>query len=127
MQLSGLHHKEKWLSFSKPLSMGETVEASAVLRDAAVTTAFLWRHCFRGGGGEGSRQAQRIVQAGDVLKSRKGGRKLDRKARRPGGKAARCGPIARRWFRFWLPPTASRDAQHHRRGLRQCIANRFLR
>ena len=46
MPLSGLHHKERGLSFSKLLSMGETVEASAVLRDAAVTTAFLWRHCF---------------------------------------------------------------------------------
>ena len=41
--LSGLHHKERWLSFGASLAKGETVKASC---DVAVSTAFRWRHRF---------------------------------------------------------------------------------
>ena len=50
--LSGLHHKERWLSFGASLAEGETVKASAARRDVAVSTAFRWRHRFSGGGAE---------------------------------------------------------------------------
>ena len=44
--LSGLHHKERWLSFGASLAKGETVKASAARCDVAVSTAFRWRHRF---------------------------------------------------------------------------------
>ena len=44
--LSGLHHKERWLSFGASLAEGETVKASAARCDVAVSTAFRWRHRF---------------------------------------------------------------------------------
>ena len=50
--LSGLHHKERWLSFGASLAKGETVKASAARCDVAVSTAFRWRHRFSGGGAE---------------------------------------------------------------------------
>ena len=37
--LSGLHHKERWLSFGASLAKGETVKASAARCDVAVSTA----------------------------------------------------------------------------------------
>ncbi len=70
--LSGLHHKERWLSFGASLAEGETVKASA-----------------RGGSGV----LKGIVEADEtyMLESRKGTRKLGRKARRRGGKAKKRG------------------------------------
>ena len=38
--LSGLHHKERWLSFGASLAKGEAVKASAARCDVAVSTAF---------------------------------------------------------------------------------------
>ena len=74
--LSGLHHKERWLSFGASLAKGETVKAAA--RCDAVSTAFRWRHRFLAA----------ARSAGDhyVLESRKGARGLGRKARRRGGR-----------------------------------------
>lgn len=91
--LSGLHHKERWLAFGKALSTGETVKASAERCDVAVTTAFRWRHRFLKAVEMAPDKLKGIVEADGtcVLKSRKGERKLDSKARRRGGKAAKRG------------------------------------
>ena len=71
--LSGLHHKERWLSFGASLEKGETVKASAARSDSEVLKG--------------------IVEADEtyVLESRKGARGLGRKARRRGGKAKKRG------------------------------------
>ena len=71
--LSGLHHKERWLSFGASLAKGETVKASAARSDSEVLKG--------------------IVEADEtyVLESRKGARGLGRKARRRGGKAKKRG------------------------------------
>ena len=96
--LSGLHHKERWLSFGESLAEGETIRGSAERCGIAPSTAHRWRHRFL----EAVRQAPDrlvgIVEADEtfVLESRKGERKLDRKPRR--SRASRC--------RSWSPPIA---------------------
>ena len=102
--LSGLHHKERWLSFGASLAKGETVKASAARCDVAASTAFRWRPARRWRGfwrrpRTGSRRSacsevlKGIVEADEtyVLESRKGARGLGRKARRRGGKAKKRG------------------------------------
>ena len=109
--LSGLHHKERWLSFGASLAKGETVKASAARCDVAVSTAFRWRHrflaaarCdvavsirwrhrFLAAARSDSEVLKGIVEADEtyVLESRKGARGLGRKARRRGGKAKKRG------------------------------------
>ena len=91
--LSGLHHKERWLSFGDSLAQGETVKASAERCDVAVSTAFRWRHRFLAAARGGSGVLKGIVEADEtyMLESRKGTRKLGRKARRRGGKAKKRG------------------------------------
>ena len=90
--LSGLHHKERWLSFGASLAKGETVKASAARCDVAVSTAFRWRHRFwrrRGAIRRCSRGSKRTRptswRAGRVRAG------LGRKARRRGGKAKKRG------------------------------------
>ena len=92
--LSGLHHKERWLSFGASLAKGETVKASAARCDVAVSTAFRWRHLmFLAAARSDSEVLKGIVEADEtyVLESRKGARGLGRKARRRGGKAKKRG------------------------------------
>ena len=91
--LSGLHHKERWLSFGASLAKGETVKASAARCDVAVSTAFRWRHRFLAAARSDSEVLKGIVEADEtyVLESRKGARGLGRKARRQGGKAKKRG------------------------------------
>ena len=91
--LSGLHHKERWLSFGASLAKGETVKASAARCDVAVSTAFHWRHRFLAAARSDSEVLKGIVEADEtyVLESRKGARGLGRKARRRGGKAKKRG------------------------------------
>ena len=91
--LSGLHHKERWLSFGASLAKGETVKASAARCDVAVSTAFRWRHRFLAAARSDSEVLKGIVEADEtyVLESRKGVRGLGRKARRRGGKAKKRG------------------------------------
>ena len=88
--LSGLHHKERWLSFGASLAKGET---SAARCDVAVSTAFRWRHRFLAAARSDSEVLKGIVEADEtyVLESRKGARGLGRKARRRGGKAKKRG------------------------------------
>ena len=91
--LSGLHHKERWLSFGASLAKGETVKASAARCDVAVSTAFRWRHRFLAAARSDSEVLKGIVEADEtyVLESRKGALGLGRKARRRGGKAKKRG------------------------------------
>ena len=91
--LSGLHHKERWLSFGASLAEGETVKASAERCGVAASTAFRWRHRFLAAARGGSGVLKGIVEADEtyVLESRKGARGLGRKARRRGGKAKKRG------------------------------------
>ena len=76
--LSGLHHKERWLSFGASLAKGETVKASAARCDVAVSTAFRWRHRFLAAARSDSEVLKGIVEADEtyVLESRKGARAL---------------------------------------------------
>ena len=91
--LSGLHHKERWLSFGASLAEGETVKASAERCGVAASTAFRWRHRFLAAARGGSGVLKGIVEADEtyMLESRKGARGLGRKARRRGGKAKKRG------------------------------------
>ena len=85
--LSGLHHKERWLSFGASLAKGEREGLGGALRCGGEhgvprVTGF-WRR----------RGAAEDVEADEtyVLESRKGARGLGRKARRRGGKAKKRG------------------------------------
>ena len=91
--LSGLHRKDKWLSFGACLADGLTVRASAERCRLAVNTAFRWRHRFPAAKDLKARKLTGIVEADEtyVLESRKGARNLERKARRRGGKASKRG------------------------------------
>lgn len=91
--LSGLHHKERWLAFGEALAKGETIKASAERCGIAPSTAHRWRHRFLAAVKQAPDRLAGIVEADEtfVLESRKGERKLDRKARRRGGKARKRG------------------------------------
>ena len=95
--LSGLHHKERWLSFGASLAKGETVKASAARCDVAVSTAFRWRHRFLAAARSDSTRGRRCSR-GSWKRTRptswRAGRAragLGRKARRRGGKAKKRG------------------------------------
>lgn len=91
--LQGLHKKDRWLTFGGCLADGLTVRASAKRCNFAVSTAFRWRHRFLGKKDANLPKLKGIVEADEtyVLESRKGDRKLDRKARRRGAKASKRG------------------------------------
>ncbi len=91
--LSGLHRKDRWLSFGACLADGLTVRASAERCGLAVNTAFRWRHRFPAAKDLKARKLTGIVEADEtyVPESRKGARNLERKARRRGGKASKRG------------------------------------
>lgn len=91
--LARLRKKERWLDFGQSLSGGETVAASAERCAVAVSTAFRWRHRFLRAAENPTRLLSGIVEVDEtyILSSRKGERRLERKARRRGGKAAKRG------------------------------------
>jgi transposase-like protein len=91
--LAGLRKKERWLGFGRSLAEGETVATSATRCAIAPNTAFRWRHRFLRAAKIVIEPLQGIVEADEtyVLSSRKGERRLDRKARKRGGKAAKPG------------------------------------
>ena len=91
--LSGLHRKDRWLSFGACLADRLTVRASAERCGLAVNTAFRWRHRFPAAKDLKARKLTGIVEADEtcVPESRKGARNLERKARRRGGKASKRG------------------------------------
>lgn len=91
--LARLRRKDCWTEFAASLSEGDTVKASAQRCGVAGSTAFRWRHRFLRTATSGAIKLRGIVEADEtfVLMSRKGERKLDRKARRRGGKASKRG------------------------------------
>ena len=91
--LARLRKKERWLSFGRSLTEGDTVVTSAKRCQVAASTAFRWRHRFLRAAKLASPKLSGIVEADEtyVLSSRKGERHLDRKARKRGGKAAKRG------------------------------------
>ena len=101
--LSGLHRKDKWLSFGACLADGLTVRASAERCGLAVNTALRWRHRFLAAKDLKARKLTGIVEADEtyVLESRKGARNLERKARRRGARPA-SGACQMNRFRSWL-------------------------
>ena len=70
--LSGLHRKDKWLSFGTCLADGLTVRASAERCGLAVNTALRWRHRFLAAKDLKARKFTGIVEADEtyVLESR---------------------------------------------------------
>ncbi len=72
--LSGLHRKNKWLSFGTCLADGLTVRASAERCGLAVNTALRWRHRFLAAKDLKARKLTGIVEADEtcVPESRKG-------------------------------------------------------
>jgi transposase-like protein len=91
--LARLRRKDCWTELAVSLSEGDTVKASAERCGVAGSTAFRWRHRFLRTVTAGATKLCGIVEADEtfVLMSRKGERKLDRKARRRGGKASKRG------------------------------------
>lgn len=91
--LARLRRKERWTAFAASLSEGDTVKAAAERCGVAGSTAFRWRHRFLRTSTAGAIKLRGIVEADEtfILMSRKGERKLDRKARRRGGKASKRG------------------------------------
>ena len=60
--LSGLHRKERWLSFGMSLAEGETVRESARRCGLGVNTAFRWRHRFLEAAGQDRPKLKGIVE-----------------------------------------------------------------
>ena len=91
--LSGLHHKERWLSYGASLAEGETIKEAAERCRIAPSTAHRWRHRFLKAVRQAPDRLAGIVEADEtfVLESRKGERKLNRKPRKRGGKAQKPG------------------------------------
>ena len=91
--LQGLHKKGRWLTFGDCLTDGMTVRKAAKHCNFAASTSFRWRHRFSGTQDHTPSKLTGIVEVDEtyVLKSRKGERNLDRKARRRGGKANKRG------------------------------------
>jgi transposase-like protein len=92
--LARLRHKAKWLHYLDGMLASRTVRQAAAAVDIAKNTSMRWRHrfltliktdrpkCLTG-----------IVEADEtfLLESQKGARKLDRPARKRGGKASKSG------------------------------------
>ena len=92
--LSGLHHKERWLSFGASLAKGETVKASAARcgrggeHGVPLASPVSGGGAERFGGAQGDRGSGRDLRPGEPGRACAG---LGRKARRRGGKAKKRG------------------------------------
>jgi len=89
--LARLRHKAKWLDYLAALLDSRTVRRAAKQVEVHRNTAFRWRHRFlHWVKHDRPRQLTGIVEADEtyLLESQKGSRKLDRKPRKRGGKAA---------------------------------------
>src|SRR5208283_954347 len=104
----------RWLDFGQSLSEGETVAASAERCGVAVSTAFRWRHRFLRAAKNSTRLLSGIVEVDEtyILSSRKGERRLGRKARRRGGKAAKrvLSAVTAQTIKPVLAPVLGKDA-----------------
>lgn len=91
--LARLRKKELWAAFAAGLGDGDTVKSAAARCGVADTTSFRWRHRFLAAVKADTVKLKGIVEADEtyVLTSRKGAKKLDRKARKRGGVASKRG------------------------------------
>ena len=92
--LARLRMKDKWLGFSGALVASEPLRPAAATLGVHRNTALRWRHRFLTAlKADRTATLQGITEADEtyVLESHKGCRKLDRPARRRGGKAAKRG------------------------------------
>lgn len=91
--LARLRHKDRWLAFADSLKDRMAVRRSARHCGVAASTAFRWRHRFLRAIQTGTTRLAGLVEADEtfILDSRKGDRRLDRPARRRGGKAGKRG------------------------------------
>ena len=91
--LARLRLKEHWTAFAASLGADETVVQASERCGVSSSTAFRWRHRFLRAVTSGAVRLRGVVEADEtfVLASRKGERRLDRKPRKRGGKAAKRG------------------------------------
>ena len=92
--LARLRKKDKWLGFSAALVASQPLRPAAAALQVHRDTALRWRHRFLGSvKADRATSRQGITQADETyfMESRKGRRKLDRPARRRGGKAGKPG------------------------------------
>ena len=92
--LARLRLREKWLDYLGAVLASSSVRTAATQAGVHRNTAFRWRHRFLDRPRDDQpRQLHGIVEADEMflLESQKGSRKLDRPARKRGGKAARRG------------------------------------
>lgn len=92
--LARLRHKAKWLDYSDCMLASRTVRKAAARVEVAKNTSLRWRHRFLEQT-KNDRPACLIgiaeVDETFLLESKKGARKLDRPARKRGGKASKQG------------------------------------
>lgn len=92
--LTRLRKRERWLKFAEALGASESVRAAAVRAGIDKSTSFRWRHRFLKAQKDlKDRRLTGIVEVDEcfILQSRKGERRLPRKARKRGGKAEKSG------------------------------------
>ena len=92
--LARLRKKDKWLGFSAALVASQSLRQAAAALQVHRNTTLRWRHRFLGSlKADRPATLQGITEADEtyILESRKGCRKLERPARRRGGKAGKPG------------------------------------
>jgi transposase-like protein len=92
--LTRLRKRDRWPSFARSLAASESVRAAAVRAGIDASTSFRWRHRFlKAQKGLKDPRLTGIVEVDEcfILQSRKGERRLPRKARKRGGKAEKPG------------------------------------
>lgn len=92
--LAHLKRKEQWLKYSKCLLDSQTIRKSAAITEVSITTSFTWRHRMLKISQKGEAQLlSGVVEADEtfLLESQKGSRKLNRPARKRGGRARKRG------------------------------------
>src|SRR4051794_36401492 len=108
--LAGLRMKDKWPAQAEAMIDGISIAKAAKRGDVDDTTAFRWRHRFLVSLAGDKPEALSGIVEGDetfILESFKGKRSgLPRKARKRGGKSAKCGISAEQ-----IPVLVARDRQ----------------
>ncbi|HKJ62803.1 MAG TPA: IS1595 family transposase, partial [Hyphomicrobiales bacterium] len=92
--LARLRKRERWLKFAEALNASQTVRGAAARAGIGKSTSFRWRHRFlKAQNGFEDQRLTGITEVDEcfILQSRKGERRLPRKARKRGGKAERPG------------------------------------
>jgi transposase-like protein len=92
--LARLRKRDRWLKYADALNASESVRAAAARAGVNASTAFRWRHRFLSARKDlRDQRLTGIVEIDEcfILASRKGERRLPRKARKRGGKAEKPG------------------------------------